>query len=111
MEIQEQRQGAVTVLKPLGPLTESDSDQFRSAAGDVLKRSLGRLVIDASALSFVDSRGLESLIDLTEQLTEGGRALKLCGANETLREVIDITGWADAFEYYEDIHSGVRSFL
>jgi stage II sporulation protein AA (anti-sigma F factor antagonist) len=111
MQIQEQRQGAVTVLKPVGPLTEADSEQFRATATELLKRSLGRLVIDASAISFVDSTGLETLVDLTEQLTEGGRALKLCATNETLREVIDLTGWADAFEYYADINSGVRSFL
>jgi anti-sigma B factor antagonist len=111
MEIQEQAQGAVTVLKPMGPLTEPDAEQFKSRAVDLVTKSLGRVVIDASAIAFVDSRGIEALADVTEELAQSGRALKLCAANQTVRQVLDLTGWSDEFEYFEDVNAGVRSFL
>ena len=111
MEIQELPQGAVTVLKPVGPLTEADADQFRSRAMDLLNKNLGRILIDASAIAFMDSRGIEVLADLTEELSQSGRALKLCAANQTIRQVLDLTGWNDAFEHFDDLNSGVRSFL
>jgi len=111
MDIQEQQQGAVTVLKPVGPLTQADADQFKARVTAAATHALGRVVVDASAVPFVDSHGLETLVDVTEGLAEGGRALKLCAVGETLREALDLTGWADAFEYYQDVNAGVRSFL
>lgn len=111
MEIHEQRHGAVTVLKPQGPLCTADAEDFSRRVGEVMSRTLGRLVVDASGIPYVDSQGLEALVKATEELSEGGRSLRLCGAGETLREVLDLTGLADKFEHYQDINTAVRSFL
>ena len=111
MDIQEQRHGAVTVVKPQGPLVLGDADQFKGHIGEVMRRSLGRLVIDATAVPYVDSQGLEALVGATDELSASGRSLRLCGAGETLREVLDLTGVADRFEHYEDVTTAVRSFL
>jgi hypothetical protein len=40
-----------------------------------------------------------------------GLALRLCGAGETLREVLELTDLAGMFEHYADVNTGVRSFL
>jgi anti-anti-sigma factor len=111
MEFHLQKHGAVTVIKPSGPLMAADADAFRAKATETASASLGRLVVDASAIPFVDSTGLEALLDVTEELAKGGRALKLCAATPTLREVLDITGLASAFEYFTDVNTAVRSFL
>ncbi len=111
MEINEQRQGAVTVLKPQGPLVAQDAEQFKETLSAVLATSLGRFVVDASEIPFVDSRGLEVLKEATEHLSDSGQALRLCGANETLREVFDLTDLSKLFEHYQDVNSAVRSFL
>lgn len=111
MEIQEQRHGAVTVIKPVGALAQTDADQFRTHITGVLGRSLGRFVVDASAIPFVDSRGLEILVDLSEDMASSGQAMRLCGVSDTLREVFDLTDTASLFEHYEDVETAVRSFL
>lgn len=111
MEIQESRQGAVTVVKPMGPICQGDAAQFRAAVDDVRSRSLGRLVIDATAVAYADSPGLEALVDLSEAMAQAGQSLRLCGANPTLREALDLTGIADQFEHFEDTNTAVRSFL
>jgi anti-sigma B factor antagonist len=111
MEIVEQRQGAVSVVKPQGPLALGDADQFKATVTDVMTRSLGRMIVDASGIAYVDSRGLEVLVEVSDQLAETGRALRLCGTNDTLREVLDLTNLADKFEHFEDVNAAVRSFL
>jgi len=103
--------GAVTVVKPKGALNGEDTDQFERHLKETLAQSFGRLVIDVSAIPFVDSRALEVLLDATEQLAQSGRALKLCGVNELLREVLDLTELDAHFEYYEDATAAARSFL
>lgn len=111
MNIQQQRQGAVTVLKLEGALTTNDAADFKSRMLKAQRESLGRLVLDASALPLADSKGLEALVDVTQVMEQSGKALKLCAVNETLREVLELTGLAGLFEHFEDVNAGVRSFL
>ncbi len=111
MDIHEQRQGAVTVIKPQGALVAQDADQLKEKVSDVMASSLGRFILDATEIQFVDSRGLEVLKEVTEELSQSGQALRVCGANETVREVLDLTGLSALFEHYQDVSSGVRSFL
>jgi anti-sigma B factor antagonist len=111
MEIGEQTKGAVTVLRPRGPLCDADAENFKRRASEASVSAMGRVVIDASAIPYIDSRGLEVLVDLSEQLGESGQTLRLCAANETLREVLDLTDLSAMFEHYEDVNAAVRSFL
>lgn len=111
MEISEQTKGAVKVLRPRGPLCLADAEQFKRQTSQVAAASLGRVVIDAGAIPYVDSRGLEVLVELSEELGQSGMALKLCEVNETIREVLDLTDLSSLFEHYEDANAAVRSFL
>jgi len=110
MEIEEQRQGAVTVVRPIGALSQENAQQFTNHAQEVRSKSLGRFIIDVSAIPYIDSKGLEALVDLTELMAQSGQSLKLCGANETVREVLDLTDLGSLFESCEDANSAVRSF-
>ncbi len=111
MKVQEQKRGAVAVLKPDGPLLEADAEEFKRRLLEVLKENLGRIVLDASGIPFVDSKGLESLVDVTNEMGQSGQWLKLCAVDRTLREVLELTGLSSHFEHFEDTNSAVRSFL
>ncbi len=111
MQITEQKHGAVTVLSPQGPLIGSDADAFRTAALELIARTRGRFVVDASGIAYVDSRGLEALLDVTDRLSSSGGAMKLCAVGETLREVLQLTDVYPMLEHFADVNSAVRSFL
>jgi anti-anti-sigma factor len=111
MEIVESTSGAVGILTATGPLVGGDARIFRDAALDASIRRRGRIVLDAAAIPFADSDGLEALLDVTDALGASGRAFKICCASETLRETLAITGVAGHFELYDDVQSAVRSHL
>lgn len=111
MRIDEQVRGAVTFVRPDGAITQQDSAVFRTKLLDAAKRSMGRCVVDATAVPFMDSAALESLLDATDQLGAAGRVLKLCGLHETVRECLELTGIAGRFDIYADGVSAARSFL
>ena len=111
MRINEQLQGAVVVLKPEGPLIENDAILVKRRLLQTLNSTLGRFVVDMSAIPYVDSKGLEALVEVTEELSRGGQALRLCCANKTVREVLEITDLASMFEHFDDTNTAVRSFL
>lgn len=110
MQIQQQHQGAIAVLKLQGALIQSDAEDFKKHLEEAATKNLGRVVVDLSAVPFIDGRGLEVLVESTEALANTGRALKLCGANPTVREALRLTELTPIFELFEDTGSGIRSF-
>jgi anti-sigma B factor antagonist len=111
MKLLQQRHGAVTLIKPEGPLVEDGAEVFSTAAQTLMGQTLGRFVVDMSAVPFVDSAGLETLLNLTESLNNSGKVLKLCGTNKTVRQVLELTEIDSLFDHFEDVNSAVRSFL
>jgi anti-anti-sigma factor len=111
MKIHEQLQGAVIVLKPEGPLVEGEAATVKQRLLTTLNATLGRFVVDMSAIPYVDSKGLEVLVEVTEEMGRSGQALRMCGANKTVREVLELTDLASLFEHFQDANTAVRSFL
>ena len=111
MEIAEQKYGAVTVVRPVGPLVQPAADELLDRMQKLRTASLGRLVLDGSGIAYVDSRGLEVLVEIAAALQRGGQGLKICGANEILREVFELTELTQVFEHFVDVNTAVRSFL
>lgn len=111
MKIRTQQSGAVTIVRPEGPILSEDADAVKTAILCAIRENLGRIVVDAAKVTYVDSKGLEVLLAMTEELSQGGQTLKLCALNGTVREVLDLTGLASEFEYYDDPTTAVRSFL
>lgn len=54
-----------------------------------------RVVLDLSALTFVDSAGLRVLLAANQELTGQGRAFVLRSPTETARRILEITGLLD----------------
>lgn len=111
MKIDAELNGGVRVLRPHGPLVRSETDAFLSEVREARSSSRGRFVLDMTDLHFVDSAGLEALVDLSEESHGAALTLKLAATNETVREVFDLTGLTEHFEHFADVHSAVRSFL
>lgn len=103
--------GAMKVLRPVGALKGEDARQFHAQAVRLFDDSLGRCVVDASAISYVDSVGLTALLDASDRMAVRGSSLRLCGLSATVREVLELTGIAAHFDFFEDVNSAVRSSL
>jgi anti-sigma B factor antagonist len=55
----------------------------------------GKVVIDLSELTFMDSRGLGSIVALWQRLRRGGGSLVIAGARYESARVLWVTGLAD----------------
>ncbi len=111
MTFDQQSIGAVTVLRPIGPIASTeDAQQFQEQSANLVRTSLGRFVLDATELSYVDSNGLEALINIAEQLKAFGQALKISAMGETLSETIRVTHNSGSFEPFKQVQDAVRSY-
>ncbi|MDP9175841.1 MAG: STAS domain-containing protein [Planctomycetota bacterium] len=111
MKLHQQQHGAVSLLRPDGPLVEAEVPEFARVLRGLIVGKMGRVVVDLSGVPFVDSASLEALLDITDELGEGGQCLKLCAVNKVVRQVLELTEIDSHFDLYEDMNSAVRSFL
>jgi anti-anti-sigma factor len=110
VQIDEQQQAAVSVLSPRGPMVGEDAGSVLSRVRTALAQHTGRVVLDLTQVSYIDSRGLEVIADLSDEMAQQARQLKVAAANETVREALDLTRVSDYCEQFDDVSSAVRSF-
>ena len=103
MKIDKEHHEDMTILFPQESLVGDDALQFREALATVLAENPQDLTIDVSKVVRIDSKGLEVLVDATEQLIRSGRVLKLAAADENLREILELTELASLFEYSDSV--------
>jgi len=84
MEISKRQHGAVTIIRPDGPLVTEDAERFTRDAIEAAGEAMGRLVVDASSVSYLDSAGLEGLLSLSETLE--GAGIPTAGAGRDLHD-------------------------
>lgn len=111
MKIERQTIGTVEVLAPSAPLVEEDARTFC----DLLRERTGvqspRLVVSMNDVPYMDSIALEGLLDCADDLSRRALGLRLVGVTGTCREVLEITGIARHFRFFEDVQDAVRSFM
>ncbi|KPK78240.1 MAG: hypothetical protein AMJ79_00065 [Phycisphaerae bacterium SM23_30] len=111
MQITVSNEGAVTVVKPVGPITAGELEELDKKLDSLNRNWTKRVVINMSEVAFIDSAGLELFIRYQKQLDERGLKLKLCGMNEITQKIFDITQLSRFFEIFADTTGAVRSFL
>jgi anti-anti-sigma factor len=109
MKIDQEHYEDMTMIIPQDSLVGDDAQQLGEVLTTVLAESPQDLMIDVSKVTQVDSKGLEVLVDATEQLIRSGRALKLVAADETLREILELTELASLFEYSDSVEYSPES--
>ena len=110
MKIDCQQAGDIAVVHPSGPLAGDDVDRFRAELSTLVRDGQGRVVLDASAIPYADSKGLEALLDATDLSTEVASPLKIVSCTDSLGEALDIMEISAAFEHFDDLDSALRSF-
>lgn len=105
------KQGAVDVISGTVPLEEESSEDLLRLAEECMTQGQPRLVIDLSRVAFIDSRGLETLLDIRDRYATEGGECKLAGPNRLCRDVLDVTGVAAEFEIASEVLEAAGSFV
>jgi len=106
-----ERQGAVEVVAPHGPLNHETAGGLRDTFVKLYDEGLPMVVINMSHVALVDSVGLETILDLNDELHQRGGALKLAGLSPLCQDILRVTGVAEHLEIYADVNAAVRSFV
>jgi anti-sigma B factor antagonist len=111
MELALQEDGSVTIVALSGDLVIGDAEAlFKKTVSRLLEEGKVRLVVDCSALRYVDSSGLGALVRaLTTSQQEGGGA-RLLGVPSSLRKLLELTKLDSVFEMFDNREKAISSF-
>jgi anti-sigma B factor antagonist len=94
-----------------GPLTAATVEAFREqlAAWQAGEPEVKNYVFDLSAVDFMDSAGLGSLIAALKRITERGGDMKLACLQKKPRMVFEITRAYKVFEIFDTVEEAVSA--
>lgn len=111
MQVRTRRLGVATYLAPDGPLTADTFAALSAAAIDARARGASDLVVDLGQVPFLDSRCLEGLLDLSDELRAAGGSLRLANPGRTCQDILAITSIDQSIPVFADLESAGGSFL
>ena len=111
MKVAITNEGSATIVKPEGAIIDGDLDDLERHFRQLVDNWTKRIVLNLSEAAVLDSAGLELLCQYQEKLQEHGLKMKLCGTNELVMKVLELTRLIRKFEVFADSTSAVRSFL
>ena len=111
MELTTREDGRVTIVTANGDLVIGEPEAaFKKTVMRLLEEGRVHLLVDLSAVRFLDSSGLGALVRaLTNTQKEGGTTKLLC-AGPQIKKLLAMTNLDSVFEMHDDLETAVSSF-
>ncbi len=93
MNIAKTLEGTTLTIAPEGRLDTTTSPQLETLLASALD-NVTELIFDFAKLDYLSSAGLRVLLSAQKRMNQQGK-MKLLNVNATVKEVFDITGFAD----------------
>ena len=94
MKITKNTSGNTTTLALQGRLDTVTSTQLANELSTIFEGEAVNLVFDFAELEYISSAGLRVLLSAQKKVNVLGTEMKIIGANETVKEVFNITGFS-----------------
>ena len=93
MNIEQTRNGNALTIAPEGYLDTTTAPELRAVLESALE-GVKELTFDFEKLEYISSSGLRQLLFAQKTMNEQG-AMKVIHANDTIREIFEVTGFTD----------------
>jgi anti-sigma B factor antagonist len=99
----------VAILSLEGRVDVVNAPQIREWGQSKFARQITHFVVDLSAVDFLDSAGLASLVNLLKNARrEGGNVRLIMPAAETARRTLTLTRFDQVFDLYNDVAAALK---
>lgn len=111
MQLEDKKVGDVVVVTVKGDITLAKGDAaLKDKVQSLIQQGHKKLVLDLSAVSYMDSSGLGELVHVYATMKNKGGALKLVGLTKRIHDLLVITKLVTVFESYDSQAAALSSF-
>lgn len=86
-------------VMPVGELDISTAHQLRERFDELLDARVKSMTLDLRGLSFIDSVGLQSIVELDDRARAGALALTIIQGPRAVRRMFEVTGLLDRLSF------------
>ena len=105
MEISTSEPGSALVLSLDGRLNMVAAPRLKTAIDDAVAAGKPRIVVDLSAVSFIDSSGLGALIAGLKKARQASGDLRIAGVNDQVGTVLRLTNLDRVLRTHESVEA------
>ena len=101
MQISSESKDNITDVRFAGPLAPPTSTAAQDYLSQKIDEGAAKVIVSFDKVDFVSSAGLRVLLVTAKKLGGGGGSLRVCGLNETVAEVFEISGFSTILNVFK----------
>jgi len=102
--------GIRTILPLKDAVTHQNCEEIEAVYEEAVNNGKTDIILDCQALTFLDSKALELIVRMHEELKNRGGALRLIALNDVCKDILVATRLINALHTYKDIHGAIRKW-
>jgi anti-sigma B factor antagonist len=110
MKVLEETKNGVVVCKIEGEVNIGSSPDLRKVFDAFIQKNIQKIVLDFSAVSYIDSSGLATLIELLQRLKKINGKFRISNMSEKIKNVFEITKLHKIFETFDTQELALKDF-
>lgn len=110
MQINERKVDEVTILELSGEIDINTSPQVRKAFDQLIKDQRKKILLNFTQVTYIDSSGLATLVEMLQRLKRFGGGLRLCNLSEKVRALFEITKLDRIFSIFPSEEEALKDF-
>jgi len=96
------------LVRVSGEVDIETAPQLSDHAVSAIRDHSAEILLDLSRVTFMDSTGLQLLLSIRERAELAGGGLGLVGVTRPVMKVLNMTGLASTFAFFDDAESAVE---
>ncbi len=105
MEINKIVREGIAIIELSGRCEIQDYDNLNEHLNLIVESGEKNLVLDLTALNFINSAGLRAMILTVQKMGGAGGRVVFCNVNETIEKLFSITGYAPILKRFDSIEA------
>ena len=110
MQISSETMDSVTVVRLEGNLDTNTSTEAHDYVNKAIDDGAAKVVVTLDKVDFVSSAGLRILLATAKRLGSTGGKLRVCGLNETVAEIFEISGFSTILDVFPSETEALSGF-
>lgn len=109
LTLEQRKQGDVTIIEAKGRITIGEGDvHLRSTIKNLVEQGHKKMILDLSAVKYMDSAGVGELVSTYTSVKNGGGKLILVGVTGKILDLLQITQLLQVFEVYAKMDEALK---
>ncbi len=110
MNINTEKKNEVIICHIDGDININTSPQLRKAFEEFVEKDMKKIIVDFSSVSYIDSSGLATFIELLQRLKKSGGSFRICSMNQKVKNIFEVTKLHKIFEIFDTQSSAENNF-